>query len=98
MGRHKQYSGYKAYQFLERGIDYEDIRLREAIKEDWAFSVSLSKIEEESLYDPQTSGGLLLSVPAINADKLLTELLAAGVSSAVQMGEVLEGAAEVRVV
>jgi membrane dipeptidase len=47
MGRHKQYSGYKAYQFLERGIDYEDIRLRKAIKEDWAFSVSLSKIEEE---------------------------------------------------
>ena len=47
MGRHKKYSGYTAYQFLKKGIDYEDIRLRAALKEDWAFSVPLSTTEEE---------------------------------------------------
>ncbi|MEE8399023.1 MAG: AIR synthase-related protein, partial [Desulfobacterales bacterium] len=52
---------------------------------------SLSKTEEETLFDPQTSGGLLLSVPAADAEKLVTALAAAGVSSAVRVGEVSEG-------
>ena len=51
MGRRKKYSGYTAYQFLEKGIDYEDIRLRTAFKADWAFSVSLSPTEEERFED-----------------------------------------------
>lgn len=54
--------------------------------------VSLSKTEEELLYDPQTSGGLLLSVPASRADGLLNALSNAGVSSAVLVGEIEEGA------
>jgi len=52
---------------------------------------SLSSIEVESLYDPQTSGGLLLSVPNSQAAELLTALSAAGVQSAVRVGEVVEG-------
>jgi len=53
------------------------------------FNVSLDKFEDELLYDPQTSGGLLLSVPGDQADKLLAALHEAGVSAAVKIGEVV---------
>ncbi len=53
--------------------------------------VSLSSIEEEVLYDPQTSGGLLFSVPDAQAEELLKALHAAGLQSAVRLGEVVEG-------
>ena len=53
--------------------------------------VSLSDVEEETLYDPQTSGGLLLSVPDSQADELLTALSSAGVKSAARVGEVVKG-------
>ena len=50
----------------------------------------LSNEEEELLFDPQTSGGLLLSVPSIDADRLVTELKKAGVETAVRVGEVVD--------
>jgi selenide,water dikinase len=59
---------------------------------------SLSKIEEEVLYDPQTSGGLLLSVPDVQAEELLTALSASGVQSAVRVGEIVEGSPGIIVV
>ncbi len=52
---------------------------------------SLSNIEEEVLYDPQTSGGLLFSVPDTHAKDLLAALSTAGVPSAVRVGEIVEG-------
>jgi selenide,water dikinase len=52
---------------------------------------SLSRPQEELLYDPQTSGGLLLSLPKEQAAKLLQELHAAGLNIAVQIGEIVEG-------
>jgi len=52
---------------------------------------SLTKHQEQLLYDPQTSGGLLLAVPAGEADGLIAALTAAGVQTAVQIGEVVEG-------
>jgi len=48
----------------------------------------LSKEEEELLFDPQTSGGLLFSVPSSEVDRLIMELKKAGVEAAVQVGEV----------
>jgi selenide, water dikinase len=54
---------------------------------------SLSIHEEELLYDPQTSGGLLLSVPNDRADPLVAALHSNGVHSAVRIGEVLAGPA-----
>jgi selenide,water dikinase len=51
----------------------------------------LTKFQEQLLYDPQTSGGLLLSVPASQANALIATLAAAGVRTAVQIGEVEEG-------
>jgi len=43
----------------------------------------------EFFYDPQTSGGLLASVPAAKADALVRDLLAAGAMCAAVIGEVV---------
>ena len=50
------------------------------------------------LYDPQTSGGLLLALPADQADDLLQALHRAGVGSAVSVGEVTAAEAGVTLV
>jgi selenide,water dikinase len=49
----------------------------------------LSEPEEELLFDPQTSGGLLFSVPFSEADSLIAELRRAGVPTACRVGEVV---------
>ena len=49
----------------------------------------ISKEEEELLFDPQTSGGLLLSVPESQAKQLISELKTVGVETAVIIGEVM---------
>jgi selenide,water dikinase len=51
--------------------------------------VSLSSHEEELLYDPQTSGGLLLAVPGSQADELIASLTTANVQTAVRVGEIV---------
>ncbi|MGE5195389.1 MAG: selenide, water dikinase SelD [Deltaproteobacteria bacterium] len=52
-----------------------------------------SRPEYHALFDPQTSGGLLLGVPAARASDFLEQLRRNGVSSAVIVGEVLAAAA-----
>jgi len=52
---------------------------------------SLSRAEDELLYDPQTSGGLILSVPDAQAHDLITALEKAGVRTAVKIGELVSG-------
>ena len=52
--------------------------------------LSLSSAEEELLYDPQTSGGLLLSVPEDQAVTLLATLKSSGVKAAAIIGEVTD--------
>jgi len=52
--------------------------------------ISLNSAEEELLYDPQTSGGLILSISNDQADRLIASLHNAGVSSAVKIGEVTD--------
>lgn len=51
---------------------------------------TLSNDEEELLYDPQTSGGLLLSLPESQVDALLSDIREAGMISAVKIGEVID--------
>ena len=53
--------------------------------------VLLDDHEEELLYDPQTSGGLLLSLPDFQADELIAALSDAGVPSAVKIGTTIDG-------
>jgi selenide,water dikinase len=57
----------------------------------------LTKHEEELLYDPQTSGGLLLSVPDSQVNELLAALNDDGVSTAVKIGAIIDGAAGIAV-
>jgi selenide, water dikinase len=65
-----------------------------AVLEDRA---GLDRVRREILFDPQTSGGLLLSVPAEAAQALLDALLASG-HRAAEVGEVLAGPARIEVV
>jgi selenide,water dikinase len=71
---------------------------RRMAQKNMELQVSLSSIEEEVLYDPQTSGGLLFSVPDAKAENLLKALHAAGLQSAVRMGEIIDGPAGITVV
>jgi selenide, water dikinase len=51
---------------------------------------NLSAAQKELLFDPQTSGGLLLSVPAGQAHQLVQALRAAGVLNTNMVGMALE--------
>ena len=53
-------------------------------------SAKISREEEELLFDPQTSGGLLLSIPESQAKQFMNELRTAGVETAVKIGEVIQ--------
>jgi selenide,water dikinase len=53
-------------------------------------STTLTATEEELLDDPQTSGGLLLSLPESQVEPLLSDIREAGVISAVKIGEVID--------
>jgi selenide, water dikinase len=57
----------------------------------------LDRVRRELLFDPQTSGGLLLATPAENAAGLLQALVATG-HRAAEIGEVLPGPARIEVV
>ncbi len=50
----------------------------------------LSKVQEEILYDPQTSGGLLLALPKEQAQELVDRLHTQGVAQAVYIGDITE--------
>lgn len=64
---------------------------RKMVEDKLEIGLSLSEEQEELLYDPQTSGGLLLSLPGEMADKLLQELHAKEVGAAVHIGYVTKG-------
>ncbi len=64
---------------------------RQLVNGRWEVAKTLSPEAEELLFDPQTSGGLLLSVPDAEADDLVTALHAAGVEIAVRVAQVIDG-------
>jgi len=51
---------------------------------------SLSREQQMLLYDPQTSGGLLIALPAERAEAVVKALHSDGVSAAAVIGEVIE--------
>ena len=51
----------------------------------------LGRFAEDLVFDPQTSGGLLLAVPAKHESQLLEELWAGGFGSSVRIGRFEEG-------
>ena len=62
---------------------------RKLAHEAWQMADNRSLAEEELLFDPQTSGGLLLSLPAAQTDDLLAALKKAGVEMAARVGQVV---------
>ena len=65
----------------------------------WEKSINLNAEAEEILFDPQTSGGLLLSIPESNVDELVKALHAEGVADAAKVASVVaSGRPLVRVV
>ena len=72
---------------------------RKLAESSWEMSTGRSHEEEELLFDPQTSGGLLLALPAAQADDLLSALKRSGVEAAAEIGRAVEtGKPFVRVV
>ncbi len=86
------------YRLIKAGVTtgctvLNEDNVREILK-DYA---GLDKVRREVLFDPQTSGGLLLAVPPEAAAPLLAALLASG-HQAAEIGEVLEGEVRIEVV
>lgn len=63
---------------------------RDHLGEAVAFAKSLTPAQQAILFDPQTSGGLLIATPPERADRLLQELHASGVTAARAIGRVVE--------
>jgi selenide,water dikinase len=57
----------------------------------------LSRAEQELLFDPQTSGGLLFSVPEAAVEAVLRAIAEAGVDTAACIGRIVEGEPAVQV-
>jgi selenide,water dikinase len=55
----------------------------------WEISSDKSAEEQALLFDPQTSGGLLIAVHHSQADELISQLKKEGVEAAVRVGEVV---------
>ena len=66
-------------------------------RHDLEMRASLTTHEDELLFDPQTSGGLLLSLPKDRADELVAALHQNGIHAAVRIGEVLDEPAGITV-
>jgi selenide, water dikinase len=60
---------------------------RKLVEMSLEFRVKLASDKEELLFDPQTSGGLLLSLPGGEAGDLVKRLHGAGIGAAVIVGE-----------
>ncbi len=55
----------------------------------WEMGTNKSAEEQALLFDPQTSGGLLIAVPDSQADDLVAQLKNEGVETAVRVGEIV---------
>ena len=55
----------------------------------WDLGTQRLAVEQDLLFDPQTSGGLLLVVPAVQTDDLIASLKNEGIETAVRVGEVV---------
>jgi len=62
---------------------------RKLVKGHWEVASKKTEAEESLLFDPQTSGGLLLAVPETQAEDMLTALESAGIESAARVGRVM---------
>jgi selenide,water dikinase len=59
-----------------------------------AFADTVARVRQDVMFDPQTSGGLLISVSARQAEALVAALKDAGIEDAAQIGEVISESEE----
>jgi selenide,water dikinase len=90
---HEALSMYK--KGMNTGMNASNRRL---VANNMRFKKDLPAWHQEIVYDPQTSGGLLVSVPASGSDNMLEALINAGVDQARIIGNVGESRDSVRLV
>jgi len=66
---------------------YRNRDFRKSIVE---FKADVSEFWADILFDPQTSGGLLISVPKGKAERMLDRLHQAGITKAAIIGEIVD--------
>ena len=76
---------------LVPGGAYKNREFRNSMTE---FASSVDRLTQDILFDPQTSGGLLICVDRENADKLLHDLKEKGIETAAVIGEAISEPAE----
>jgi selenide,water dikinase len=85
----------QALEFASMGLipagAYKNREFRESMID---FAETVERSRQDVLVDPQTSGGLLISVTANQATELITALKDTGVGDAAEIGEVLNGPEE----
>mgnify|MGYP000267114220 CR=1 FL=1 len=59
-----------------------------------SFNETVPRTLQDLLFDPQTSGGLLISVAGHQVDKLVAALKDAGIHDAAQIGKICNGPQE----
>ncbi len=84
---------YAAIGLIPAGA-YKNREFRESMV---TFSSGVDRVVRDICFDPQTSGGLLISIPDAQADRLLQRLLDGGVSHAAIIGEVTADAEHITV-
>jgi selenide,water dikinase len=86
------------HRMVKKGVSTLSTAANEAnVKDELKIEIGLKKHQREILFDPQTSGGLLLATPPIQVEPLLKALLDGG-NNAALVGEVVEGPQRLEVV
>lgn len=81
----------RCLELIEKGITTGVTESNRAMSAaDLSFTAGLSRTQETLFFDPQTSGGLLICVPADKCPSLVSSLHAEGIPSAAVIGEVLD--------
>ena len=81
---------YAAMGLIPAGA-YKNKEFREAMV---VIEPGVDRARQDLLYDPQTSGGLLIGVDGTQAVDLVKALKHAGIGESAEVGEVLAGAEE----
>jgi selenide,water dikinase len=80
----------EALEFASMGLIPAGAYKNKAFREQMiAFSETVPRVLQDALFDPQTSGGLLISVSGNQADALVEALKGGGVGDAAPIGEII---------
>jgi selenide,water dikinase len=89
----------EALYFAKRGyLTKGDVSNREYTRGQVHLDRDVAPEMAQVLFDPQTSGGLLIALPAAQAEALVQALHARGVHAAAIIGEIAEGTGEITVI